>query len=261
MAAVTEKNPRTAFNRIFKVSNDAHAKSSILDAVLGDARSLNRRLSTNDISRLDEFLTGVRETESLIQRREQVLSKLDQSFLEEPSGFPERRGDYIRMMCGLICHAFEMDLTRVATLVVDAERWSSPRMFHGVFSSPQDHHSLTHDDSADALAKVAAIDRFHVGIFADVVRKLKGMKSTAGRSLLDESLVVMGSGMSEGFKHSLDDLPLLLAGSAGSAFKSGQHLDLAGRPLADLWLTIRNTCGRSAKSFSDSTGIVRELMA
>ena len=260
--ASAEKNPRTAFNRLFNVSGGARGAGSILDTVLSDAKGLAKQMSRSDNARLEEFLEGVRLTEQLIQKRETRLSRAQNLELNEPDGIPKRRGDYIRMMGNLICHAFEMDLSRVGTLVVDPERWSSPRMFHGLFDSAEDHHMLTHNNSSSAEAKVAAIDRFHVDAFHDVVSKLKTMKSAGGKTLFDDCLVVMGSGMGDGYTHSLDDLPLLLAGNAGGALKMDQHVRVPSEtPLDNLWLTIRNVCGRKRGRFADSTGVIRELLS
>lgn len=259
-AATAGKDPRQVFNRLFRVSKDAAVNTSILDALRDDTRRLKRTLGYNDNARVDEFLNSVRETERLVQRREQVLGLAGQVGMDEPDRAPERRGDYIRTMCSLICHAFEMDLTRVATLVVDPERWSSPRMFHGLFDSPQNHHMLTHDGSAAALKKVAAIDRFHVEIFSEVIQNLGKMQGSGGKSILDDTVVVMGSGLGDGYTHSLENLPILLGGSAGGTLKMGQHIVAdEGTPLANLWLTIRNSCGRPADTFADSTGVMSSL--
>jgi hypothetical protein len=135
-------------------------------------------------------------------------------------------------------------------------------MFHGLFDLAEDHHMLTHNNSPSAEAKVAAIDRFHVEAFHDVVVSLKTMKTANDKTLFDDCLVVMGSGMGDGFTHSLEDLPLLLAGNAGGALKMDQHIRVAsGTPLDNLWLTIRNVCGRRQEQFADSTGVIRELLA
>ena len=259
-AAMASNDPRQMFNRLFRVSTDTAVNKSILDALLEDTRSLKRSLGRVDNARVDEFLNGVRETERLVQRREQILGLAGEVGMTDPER-PERRGDYIRTMCSLVCHAFEMDLTRVATLVVDPERWSSPRMFHGLFDSPQNHHMLTHDDSEAAAEKVAAIDRFHVQIFSEVIQNLSRMQARSGKSLLDDTLVVMGSGLGDGYTHSLDNLPILLGGSAGGTLKTGRHIVATeGTPLANLWLTIRNSCGQPADTFADSTGVMSSLL-
>jgi hypothetical protein len=117
--------------------------------------------------------------------------------IPEPAGIPEQRGDYLRLMGELIVLAFQNDLTRVASLIVDPERWDSPRMFHGVFDKPQNHHVLTHTKGDAAKAALTKIDRFHVELFAHVVERLRSIREGDG-TLLDSCCVVMGSGLSDG---------------------------------------------------------------
>ena len=260
--ATAEKDPRVAFDRLFKVTKQGHALGSILDAVLADTRSLKKRISSNDSQRLDEFMEGVRSAERLVQERENRLQPTANLPFIAPETIPERRGEYIRLMCRLICHAFEMNLSQVATLLIDPERWSSPRMFHGVFTAAQNHHMLTHSNDPNDEEKVAAIDRFHVTILRDFIRELKSKKGPAGQSLFDECLLVMGSGMGEGYNHSFNNLPVLLAGNGSGRFKTGQHIKVApDTPLDNLWLTIHNQYANKKESYADSTNELSELLA
>ena len=159
-------------------------------------------------------------------------------------------------MGDLIVHAFRLDLTRVATLVVDPERWDSPRMFHGVFDYPQNHHVLTHTKGDEAKAKITEIDRFHVALYADVIEQLQAIPEGDG-TLLDSCCIAMGSGISDGDKHNYADLQVLLAG--GLTPHVG-HLHYPGRrPLAYLWLTLAETAGVSIERLADSTGTLKEL--
>ena len=175
----------------------------------------------------------------------------------EPAGIPESRGDYLRLQAEMFVLAFQLDLTRVATLVVDPERWDSPRMFHGVFEKPQNHHVLTHTKGDEAKAAITKIDRFHVGFFAHVIERLKSIRE-GGRTLLDSTVITMGSGISDGDSHNYRDLQVLLAGGG----LRGGHLRYDGdRPLADLWLTLAQRAGVKRDRFADSTGPLRELVA
>lgn len=260
-AATAEKDPRVVFNRLFKVTRQGHALGSILDAVLSDVKSLQRKISSSDTKRLDEFMEGVRSAEQLIQNREKNIQPFKHLPFPEPETIPERRGDYIRLMCRLISHAFEMDLTRVATLLIDPERWSSPRMFHGVFNSAQNHHMLTHSNNPDDEEKVANIDRFHVTLFRDLIRELKSKKGHSGNSLFSDCLVFMGSGLGEGFNHSFKNLPVLLAGNGANNFKMGQHIQFpSGANLDNLWLTINNVYGTKAQSYANSDSEIKSLL-
>jgi len=254
-AANTEKNPRDVFRRLFGQAKGGPARS-VLDVVLADATALRTRLGRDDQSKLDEYLDSVRATERRIQLAEKAAARIGKPPMAEPKGVPERRDDYLRLMGDLIVHAFQLDLTRVATLVVDPERWDSPRMFHGVFDKPQNHHVLTHTKGDEARDKLTQIDRFHVAQFAYVVEKLKGIREAEG-TLLDHTTVVMGSGISDGDSHNYADLEVLLAGGT----RKRGHFHYAGiRPLADLWLTLVQHAGMKRERFADSTGLLKELI-
>jgi len=253
-AANTEKNPRNVFRRLFGQAQGGSTRS-VLDVVLADATSLRTRLGRDDQSKLDEYLASVRETERRIQLAEKSAARIAKPPLPEPAGIPERRDEYLRLMGDLVVHAFALDLTRVATLVVDPERWDSPRLFHGLFDKPQNHHVLTHTKGDEAKDKLTQIDCFHVAQFAYVVEKLKSMREGDG-TLLDQTTLVMGSGISDGDSHNYADLQVLIA---GGALKRG-HFHFEGqRPLADLWLTLAQRAGVKRERFADSTGILKEL--
>ncbi len=255
-AAKTEKNPREVFQRLFGRPNGDVLNRSVLDKVHADAKQLATTLSTDDREKLNEYLDSVRQTERRIQLAEQSAMRIGQPPFPEPSGIPEHRDEYLRLMGDLIVHAFRLDLTRVATLVVDPERWDSPRMFHGVFDSPQNHHVLTHTKGDEAKAKITEIDRFHVALYAYVIEQLESIPEGEG-TLLDSCCIAMGSGISDGDKHNYADLQVLLAG--GLTPHVG-HLHYPGRrPLADLWLTLAETAGVSLDRFADSTGPLKEL--
>jgi Protein of unknown function (DUF1552) len=254
-AANTEKNPRRVFQRLFGSVNSGSTKS-VLDVVHADATSLRKRLGRDDQAKLDEYLDSVRATEHRIQRAEKAAARIKQPPISEPAGIPEYRGDYVRIMGDLIIHAFQLDLTRVATLVVDPERWDSPRMFHGVFEQPQNHHVLTHTKGDEAKDKLTQIDRFHVAQFAYIVEKLKSIREGDG-TLLDSCFVSMGSGISDGDSHNYADLEVLLA---GGTMQRGHFRYEGKRPLADLWLTLARQAGVKLERFADSTEILKELV-
>ncbi|HEX8914888.1 MAG TPA: DUF1552 domain-containing protein [Humisphaera sp.] len=257
-AANTEKNPRSVFRRLFGRAGGGPAKS-VLDAVTADAASLRTRLGGADRARLDEYLDSVRAVERRIQTAERLAATAERPPIGEPAGIPERRGEYLRLMGDLVVLAFRQDLTRVATIVVDPERWDSPRMYHGVFDKPQNHHVLTHTKGDEAKAKLAEIDRFHVAFFAYVAERLKAAHDAHG-SLLDSTVLAMGSGISDGDTHNYHDLEVLLAGRGGGIVRPGRHLHYAGdRPLADLWLSLLRGGGADAPRFADSTGVLTEL--
>lgn len=252
-AAGTEKDPAAVFQRLFGSAGGPGA--SVLDGLVRDATALRQGLASADRQRLDEYLESVRATERRVQLARELNARLPRPPLEPPSGIPAMRGDYLRVMADLAVHAFAQDRTRVASLLIDPERWDLPRMYHGVFDKPQNHHVLTHTQGDEAKANLALIDRFHVGLLAHVVGRLREQRVGSG-TLLAHTTVVMGSGISDGNVHRYSDLNLLIA---GGPWRRG-HLHLAGnRPLADAWLGIANEFGLGLERFADSTGELREL--
>jgi hypothetical protein len=254
-AANNEKNPRAAFQRLFGQARGGPTKS-VLDAVLADAYSLQKRLGRDDQVKMAEYLESVRSTEQRIQRAEMAAARIGKPTLPEPAGIPEKRGDYLRLMADLFIHAFQNDVTRVASLIVDPERWDSPRMYHDLFDKPQNHHVLTHTKNEEAKTKLTEIDRFHMAFYADVIERMKNIREGEG-TLLDNTTLVMGSGISDGDQHNYADLQVFIA---GGGWKRG-HFHYGGkRPLADLWLTMGRSAGLDQPRFADSTGTLGELI-
>ena len=258
-AASVQKSPRDVFERMF---GTPHPRvHSVLDAVLEDAGRLHLALGAPDRAKLTEYLDSVREVERQIQRAEEHASTREArndagvNRLGEriKSGTPEDRGEYIRLMMELVVIAFQQDLTRVATIVVDPERWDTPRMYHGVFDGPQNHHVLTHTKGDEAKQKLQKIDRFHVSQFAHLVRRLSDIPQGNG-SLLDHCLLTYGSGMGNGTIHDYNDLPILTAGGLGGAIGTGKHHRYGRVPVANLWLTIAQSAGIEIDHFADSAG-------
>lgn len=257
-AADTESDPRAVWNRMFGAQSGNGR--SLLDLVAQDARRLERRLGKADREKLDEYKTSVfaleRQLERLAAARRRPRKEVS---MEAPAGAPEDRGAYLRLMGELIVLAFEMDLTRVATLLFDPERWNSPRSYHGIFDGPQNHHPLSHGVGTrnwdEAMDRVGKIDAFHVSAYAHIVTRLAEKKEPDGRSLLDRSAIVLGSGMGHGHVHSFTNLPVLVAGGLGGRLEKGQHLRLPeGTPLANLWLTLLQQVDCEVDAVADSTG-------
>lgn len=258
-AANVVKNPADVYARLFDKPDPA--TRSVLDVILEDARRLERRLGAADKQKLGEYLESVRSVEKRIEKADAIVSAHNPgSQLGRPQGIPDDRGAYIRLMGDLMTLAFQQDLARVATLLVDPERWDTPRMYHGVFDRPQNHHVLTHTRGDEAKESLQKIDRFHVEQFAYLVRRLSEITEGDG-SLLDNCLISFGSGMGDGRVHDYNNLPLITAGSAGGAFKTGSHYMYDGKvPLANVWLTVLHSLGDHRESFADSTGTLSEVV-
>ena len=137
--------------------------------------------------------------------------------------------------------------------MVGPERWAAPQMYSGVFDRPVDHHTMTHDHSYDE--QVAKIDKFHMVQFAYLIEQMKQIKEANGQSLIDNCLLVVGSGLGDGAEHSYKELPLMLAGSKNIGIEPNQHVRFEkGTPLANFWLTLGNRFGLKREKFADSTG-------
>ena len=256
-AAAAEKDPRAVFARLFGKPRGAAGSRSVLDLVADESRALRGRVGATDRRKVDEYLDAVRSAE----RRIQAAGASPPAGVAEPTGVPDDRGAYLRLMADLIVLAFRQDRTRVATLVVDPERWDSPRAYHGVFDEPQNHHVLTHTKGDQARDKVGKIDRFHVEQFAYLVKRLKETGEGDG-NILDRSAVVIGSGISDGDKHLYSDLPVVVAGRAGGALRTGFYKNHPGTvPLANLWLTLLRAFGGTRPRFADSTGVLTDVLA
>ncbi|MEO0444897.1 MAG: DUF1552 domain-containing protein [Verrucomicrobiota bacterium] len=251
-AANTENDPQAVFQRLFGQPDPR--TSSVLDAVLTEAKALSGQLGYDDQQKLDEYMESVRATEKRIQLSKEAMAKRSEPPIPEPRGIPEKRGDYIKLMADLMIIAFQLDLTRVATFVVDPERWATPRMYHDVLDKPVEHHRLTHTKGDEAKAQLAKIDAFHVEQYAYLIERLK-QTPVDGGSLFDETTLVMGSGISDGGRHNFNNLQVLLS---GGGVQCGQHVKHEGeRPLADLWLTLMHKHGVKQERFADSEGLVQ----
>ncbi len=258
-AATPEKNPRAVFDRLFGKPNPRDR--SVLDLVMGDAKRLRRDLGFEDRSKLDEYLESVRSVEERIDRATAAAERRGKLPMEKPTGIPKDRGEYIRLMGDLMVLAFQQDVTRVSTLLIDPERWDTPRHYHGVFEKPQNHHALTHTKGDEAKETLRQIDRFHVEQYAYLVERMKEATDGNG-SLLDQSAVILGSGMGDGRVHDYNNLPVVIAGKLGGVLRTGQHWKYDGkRPLADLWLALLNGLDIERESLADSKGVLTDILA
>lgn len=260
-----EVDPRLVFERLF--SNGAlnetaesrarrqQANKSILDFVLTDARQLQRGLGVNDRQKLDEYLTSVREIEQRIERAEKMSVATPD--YPTPSGIPRDYEQHLRVMFDLLALAFQTDTTRVSSFMIahDGSNRSYPAI--GV---PDGHHDISHHGgNAEKKEKIAKINRFHMTQFARFLERLKSVREGEG-TLLDNCMIVYGSGIADGNAHSHHDLPVLLAGRGGGAFKTGQHLRFAkDTPMSNLYLAMLERMGVKEQRFGDSTEVLKGL--
>ena len=253
--AKSMRDPDKVFRRLF-VADENKVSSSILDLVLEDAKSLQRQLGAQDLRKLDEYLDSVRSVEKQIKRIEDRKGTIEELRLEAPTvPWPElERHQYIQLMGDLMVLALQTDLTRVASLMVAPERWSTPQKVDGLFEQPVVHHSWTHQQGDDRVrAELARLDRYHVEQFAYVIRKMLSVKE-GHTTLLDNTMFLFGSGLSSGKDHVYTNLPLVMAGSAGGAIKTNRYIKSEeGTPVANLWLAMTQVMGSKTEVLGDST--------
>jgi hypothetical protein len=224
---------------------------SILDFVMDDAAALDRQLGNKDQQKLDEYLTSVREVEKRIHAAERFGETPDPE-VDTPSGIPTAYQDYVQLMYDMLVLAFQTDTTRVATFLVANEGSNRPFAEIGI---PEGHHYLTHHMGAkDKIEKVARIDRFYMDQFARFLKRLNETKDTDGNSLLHNSMIVYGSGNSDGNRHTHYNLPVVLAGAGGGTLTPGRYAKFGGKPMSNLLLSLADRMGVSdLKRFGDST--------
>jgi hypothetical protein len=260
-----EINPRLVFERLFGAdagldpqtrTRRALYRRSILDLVREDTAKLVGTLGRADRRKLDEYLTGVREIEKRIQIAEKDPRPLAPP-VEPPSGIPADFSEYVKLMYDLQVAAFQADLTRVATLMVGRE--GSLRVYPEI-GVPDSHHPLTHHrGNPEWIEKVAKINQFHVELFAYFLGKLQSTPDGDG-TLLDHTMIVYGSGLSDGNRHTHEDLPILLAGRGSGALRPGRHLTYPpGTCVTNLYMALLDRMGVHPKLIGDSTGEVQHL--
>ncbi|HEY3517147.1 MAG TPA: DUF1552 domain-containing protein [Gammaproteobacteria bacterium] len=253
-----EFNPRKVFTQLFgEGDTDAERAAvnaqtrSLLDLITDRTAALQKQVGASDRVLLDQYMTTVRE----IERRVQMAEQRDLSAItlpEAPIGELESFDDQVKLMFDLIALAYHANLTRVASYIMVAEGTQRTYNHIGV---PDAFHPLSHHaNKMDSLVKLVRIQKYHVERFAGFVKKLAQTPDGDG-SLLDHSLFMYGSNMSNSDKHNNYPLPNILVGGANGQLKGGQQVELPEHtPLTNLLLTVLNKAGLEMKSFVDSTG-------
>src|SRR5437762_3783981 len=260
----TEVDPQIIFDRLFSEnSNDPERlkrrrlRSSVLDAVLDDAHSLERTLGGADRQKLDQYLSSVRDIEDRIQRAEKLPPVELPQGTKRPNEPPADLTDHLHLMSDLMALAFQTDVTRIITFMFAREGSDRSYPMAGV---KEGHHTITHhQNKPDLLAKIRAINTYHIEQFAYLLGKLKSIPEGDG-TLLDNCMIAYGSAIGDGNRHNHDDLPVLLAGRGGGTIKTGRHTRVEREtPLNNLWLAMLERMGAPTKQLGDSTGILQGL--
>ncbi|MEM1402726.1 MAG: DUF1552 domain-containing protein [Pseudomonadota bacterium] len=255
--------PRDAFERLFgntvgmteaQRRQRMAAKSSVLDYVLEDARSLSKQLGDGDRYKLDEYLDSLRAVERRVEKTSEQDLSGDMQDMQLPAGIPGNFEEHVHLMIDLQVLALQSDVTRVVSLMVGRELSNRAYPEIGV---PDSHHSLSHHGGdPQKIAKLVKINQFHLAQFAYLLDRLAKTSDGAG-SLLDSTLVLGGASLGEPNDHDCMDLPALVAGG-GSV--GNQHIALAkDTPYCNLLLTLMQGLGMQADQFGDSTGVIPAL--
>jgi hypothetical protein len=254
-----ERNPRAVFERLFGAGDSAADRlremqmdRSLLDSVTEEVGQLQQVLGTGDRRRVNEYLEAIRETERRIQRTEQYNSTRELEVPDRPIGVPEDFETHAKLMIDLQVLAYQADLTRVITFAFGRE--ASYRTFPEI-GVTDPHHALSHHQNNDQkLANLAKVNTYHVQTFAYYLDKLRATQDGDG-TLLDHTLLLYGSGMSDGNLHNHSPLPIVLAGGGAGRLDGGRHLRVAAEtPMTNLLLSMLDMAGVREDRLGDSTG-------
>jgi Protein of unknown function (DUF1552) len=255
-----ENNPRAVFERLFGASDSTDAATraarlaqdrSILDFVTAEVAALQRTLGAGDKGKLTEYLEAVRDVERRIQTAERQRTR-ELPVVAQPMGIPETFDAHAKLMYDLLALAYQCDLTRVATFMIGKE--VSGRSYPEI-GVPDGHHACSHHQNDPVkLAKLAKINRYHIQHFTYFLEKLRATPDGDG-SLLDHSVFVYGSGISDGNIHFHLDLPMVVVGGGAGTLHGGRHLKYASdTPLSNLYVALLDKLGLPLDQFGDSSG-------
>ena len=257
-----ESNPRMVFERLFgtgapgeraeNMKRRQQEQRSVLDFVLEDARGMNRRLNGRDKAKLDQYLTGVREIETTIQKAERFGAIKDPG-IDTPAGIPQNRAEHIQIMFDMLALAFQTDSTRVATLMLGHDGDNRSLAEIGI---SEGHHDLSHHfQNEEKIQKLTEIDLWYAQQFAKFLQKLDATRDTDGKSILHNSMILYGSGNADANRHTHSNLPVILAGGGGGALTPGRHVQHGSKPMCNLFLSLADKMGaKNLERHGDSTG-------
>jgi hypothetical protein len=264
-----EINPRLAYERLFGAkdgrglpvnnSKERDDAQSLLDLALDDAKSLRNRLGRDDQHKLDEYMDSVRSVEQRLAFHSQPDPRAWKpstapNHPQEPAPtIPENHQEHVRLMFDLILLAFWTDSTRLATFMFanDVSNKNFSQLIPGVSVA---HHDASHHQSDPVkIDQYSKINRWHVEQYVYLLERMRAIREGEG-TLLDNSMMLLGSGTSDGNAHAPDNLPILLAGRGGGAIRSGRHIrSEKNTPLCNVYVSVLERLGVPTKRFGDST--------
>ncbi len=268
-----EINPRSVFERMFGDSDTASAaermrrvqrERSILDSVTAGVARLSNGVGAADRTKLAEYLDAIRDIERRIRVAETSSEKTastEQEAFERPVGIPTTFAEHAKLMFDLQVVAFQSDLTRVSTIMLGRDQTDRPYREIGIADG---HHPLSHHKEVpETMALVEQIDRYQTTMVAYFLEKLRATADGTG-TLLDNSIILYGSSLSDANYHIHNNVPMVVAGGAGGQIKGGRHIKYAGPPLSNLHMTVLDLLKIKApdyvdNKYSDATGKLEHL--
>jgi hypothetical protein len=259
-----EINPRVVFDRMFGDGASAQERlqrietqRSILDAISGQVRRLQGGLGAGDRNRVSEYLDSVREIERRIQLAERQADNPNLDVPVSPTGIPDDYEEHTKLMFDLMAIAFQADITRISTFMMARE--VSYRTFPKIGISEAFHPASHHQNNPARIETLQKINQHHVSLVTHFLDRLKATPDGDG-TLLDHSLLLYGSAMSNSNVHNHGPLPVLVAGGSGGRLKGGRHLSYPeNTPMSNLLMSILDKAGVPQASVGDSTGLLTDL--
>jgi len=263
-----EVDPAAVFDRLFgdvtknqslqQRSKQDRYRTSVLDLVLEDAKTLQKKLGGSDRQKLDEYLYAVRDIERRITNAGKLRNKeAGIPNYQRPAGVPREFEEHARLMFDLITLALQTDSTRILSFMYTNA--GSNRSYPQVGVNAGHHNLSHHGNDREKQEKIAKINRYHVQLLSYLIDKLATTKEGEG-TLLDNCMVMYGSGIGDGNRHNHDNLPIVLLGRGGGTIEPGRHLEYPrNTPLTNLYRSMLERVGAPVDEFSDSTGTLENL--
>ena len=260
-----ENDPRAVFERLFGTSGSTDPAArlarlqrdrTIIDAVTSELKRLEEILGPSDRTKLSEYVDAVHDVERRIQTAEAQSSR-ELPLVDEPSGMPDDYGAHAKLLMDLLALAYQTDLTRVSTFMMAKE--VSGRAYPEIGVSDSHHPLSHHQDDPAKLERLHKLNEFHFQQFAHLVTKLAATPEGDG-TLLDHTVLLYGTGISDSNTHFHDDLPIALVGGQAAGIRGGRYVrHEAGTPLANLYLSLLDRLGVHVDSFGDSAEPIETL--
>ena len=260
-----ENDPRAVFERLFGTSGSTDPAArlarmrkdrSVLDVVNEELSDLEREIGPGDRLKLDEYLSAVRDAERRIEMAERQNTR-ELPLVDQPIGTPSDYAEHAKLMMDLLALAYQTDLTRISTFMLARE--VSARAYPEIGVSDSHHPLSHHQDKPANLERLHKVNEYHFRQFAHLVRKLAATPEGDG-TMLDSTLLLYGTGISDSNTHFHDDLPVALIAGKDTGVTGGRYVRYPrGTPIANLYMTILDKMGFPLEKFGDSTGMLKDL--